>query len=232
MLPFAAILPTYCDRSSFFAAILHPSLRASCDPAEWSRTSDAKAFFSSYLRDKSHQHVTSLASAALGGLNWLFFPITARQKGDGTDNNTDDLQVIFERLALRDAMFCRPTRAGEFAGMGAADFVRNLFLGSFEEDRAVELYKELWLPMEAAAARQAGGAGGGMAEVLETMLDAYLKGKGRGGEGREGKDPHFSERFLGGPIYSRFKEHLAGAGEREDEVLRDLNAFALSHFGK
>jgi len=92
--------------------------------------------------------LASLANAVLFGLQWLLFPITIQGNADGTE----DLQVIFERLAQRDATFCKPHRATEFADMGAADFVRNSFR---DEATAVSVYKARWLPMEQAAATYA-----------------------------------------------------------------------------
>jgi len=73
--------------------------------------------------------LNSLADVVLHKLEWLFFPISVN--GVFEDDGTEDLQLIFERLAIRDATFCKPSRATEFASMGAADFVRNLLLGSF-----------------------------------------------------------------------------------------------------
>ena len=64
--------------------------------------------------------------------------------------------------------------------MGAADFVRNLLLGSFpNEADAIRAYKTHWLPIEKAAARAAEAKQNGVASHLEGVLDAFLKAQPR-----------------------------------------------------
>jgi hypothetical protein len=77
------------------------------------------------LQSRNDEELRALATAMLGGLQWLYFPITISSNSNSTDG-TDDLAIIFERLAQRDATCCRPHRRSEYADMGAADFVRNL----------------------------------------------------------------------------------------------------------
>ena len=91
----------------------------------WRRPSEAKAYFLQELQARNDEELRALTAALLGGLQWLFFPITMSSSSNSNDG-TEDLAVIFERLAQRDATCCRPHRRSEYADMGAADFVRNL----------------------------------------------------------------------------------------------------------
>lgn len=155
-LSFAAVVPTYCDRASFYVATLPPDLAPagiSCSQSNpstrcssgnssmhevhgggakrlqqsvaWRRPAEAKAYFLQELQSRNDEELRALATAMLGGLQWLYFPITISSNSNSTDG-TDDLAIIFERLAQRDATCCRPHRRSEYADMGAADFVRNL----------------------------------------------------------------------------------------------------------
>jgi hypothetical protein len=144
-------------------------------------------------------------------LQWLFFPVSA---GDDYGDGTDNLNIIYERLAERDAVLCKPSRDTEYACMGAADFIRNLLLGSFRHEcDAIYMYKQYWLPIE-----QAGGEAArrsctsGVAVFLETMLDAFLLAQ-----------PEKTEEELtaslvprvGGQLYSRFRRWVSAAMQVE-----------------
>lgn len=207
-LRFAALVPTFCDRAAFFAAILPlvpgaiAGYRAAGGATSGTRPLDAKRFFMNALRSRTPVQWQALVEAVLHKLSWLFFPIATKGSLDVADDDdgTRDLQVVFERLAQRDATWCKPSRASEYCGMGAADFVRNLLLGSFRrERRAVEVYKLLWLPIEQLATRAAapgycgggaaaglggldGGGGGSVANALEAMLDAFLSAEKGGAD--------------------------------------------------
>ena len=108
------------------------------------------------------EDLKKLASAVMKKFEWLYFPLSVDDK---KEDGTADLNVIFERLALREAMFCRPPSAGMYQTMEAADFVRNLLLGGFgDEGEAIEAYINFWLPVE----RKADGVGGdGAGKVME-----------------------------------------------------------------
>jgi hypothetical protein len=140
-LSFAAVVPTYCDRASFYAATLPPALAAvpaglsgeGVVASAWRRPAEAKAYFVCELQPRGDAELNALATAVLQKLEWLFFPITlgpTSSQGQIAADGTADLGVVFERLAQRDATWCRPHRATEYADMGAADFVRNLVSAS------------------------------------------------------------------------------------------------------
>jgi len=168
-----------------------------------------------------------------------------RSMSGNRQDGTDDLQVIYERLAVRDATFCKPQRATEFASMGAADFVRNLLLGSFRSEAdAIEMYKNHWLPLEqAAAAASVRRRNSNIAEILETMLSKFLKV-----QPETTTVPKLSvTAVVGGQLYPRFRKWLAAAlnvdvsavsGEVEADalerktatLLRRLQAFAVEFF--
>lgn len=87
-----------------------------------------------------------LTRALLDGIDMLYFPIDVDR---GFDDGTDDTQVVYERLAIRDATYCNPTRKTECHSMDGTDMIRNLFLGSFgTSDPKTVFYETLWLPLE------------------------------------------------------------------------------------
>jgi len=238
-LPFAALVPTYCDRAAYFAAVLPPIADATAE-AEWQRPMEAKRFFLEQLLLLNVTCLQQLAEAVLEKLKFLHFPIEVdSERADGTE----DLHVIYERLAQRDATFCKPLmRDGEGASMGAADFVRNLLLGSFQrEETAVDLYKRHWLPIEQAAAEAAKQSRfSDVASFLEEMLEAFLAVQPEQCDGGLALPT-----TVGGTLYARFRRWLgaaissaampaerAGFNENEwqtMEVLKRLNDFAVPH---
>lgn len=243
-LDFAALIPTYCDRSSYFAAVLPPRSLAKAAAGEWQRPMEAKLYFFEEIMAYSADRLQALADVVLHKLEWLFFPICV---WDGHRDGTEDLNIIYERLALRDATFCKPTRDTEFASMGSADFVRNLLLGSFHcEPDAIEMYKRHWLPIEKAAAEAARQSHtSGVAAILERMLDAFLKAQPEESLGPAA----LHSGAVGGQIYARFRrwfaaaipqvdtesEDLCGSELEGDELktvalLKRLQGFAIPHF--
>lgn len=259
-LDFAVLVPTYCDRASFFGAILPQEPRLCCTVeqsehsttrpsrtaassgggtrpdlfATWQRPLEAKRWFLAEIvsRKLSLADLANLQQAILQGFEWLFFPLDMR----GRDDGTEDLQVVYERLALRDAIFCRPQRSSEFADMGSADFIRNFLLGGFASEAAsVALYKRYWVPIEergferAVAVAETGsakeGAGANVGEVLESTFGAFLAAQpesfsaeaahGVGGPG------------VGGLLYARFRSWVMAASESESVLVglfNDLDA--------
>lgn len=243
-LDFAALVPTYCDRAAYFASILHPGVGATVTSAQWQRPLEAKAYFVDKLKACSLDHLACLADAVLHKLEWLFFPISTNGKHN---DGTEDLQVIFERLAVRDATWCKPQRATEFASMGAADFIRNLLLGSFRtEEDAIRMYKLKWLPIEqAAAAASIRNKSSDISEVLDSMLGAFLKAQPET-DAAQSRQTQLLQ--IGGELYPRFRKWLGAAlaaapsigtqpcdddstiQERKTELLLDrLHAFALEY---
>eukprot|EP00927_Polykrikos_kofoidii_P006468 TRINITY_DN12616_c0_g4_i1.p1 TRINITY_DN12616_c0_g4~~TRINITY_DN12616_c0_g4_i1.p1 ORF type:complete len:489 (+),score=85.96 TRINITY_DN12616_c0_g4_i1:205-1671(+) len=241
-LDFAALVPTYCDRASYFAAILPPCAKAIAAVGEWQRPLEAKQFFLDQVIDYDIETLRALADAVLHKLEWLFFPICL---WDGHRDGTEDLHIIYERLAERDAMFCKPSRTTEYASMGAADFVRNLLLGSFRQEAdAIGIYKQYWLPIEQAAADAARqNQMSNIAVFLEKMLDAFLSVQPEQPRGRVVKPPT----GIGGLLYSRFRRWLTVAMDHENtgqenavdinderdlkttELLIRLHDFAIPH---
>lgn len=236
VLPFACLVPTYCDRASYYEAILPPRVDALTATIETglqiqTRPLKAKQFFVDSLSKKPKSELEKLTTAILFSLEWLFFPINmSNHHKDGTE----DLQVIYERLALRDAMFCRPQRKNEHADMGAADFVRNLMLGSFStEEEAITVYKAHWLPIELAAAAVVDQQG--IADVLESMLTAFLDAQPKALQ----PDTDLNIQMIGGQLYARFRAWVSKVttalppkeGENTYVVLLiQLKEFALQHY--
>mmetsp|Transcript_14090 Transcript_14090/g.42624 ORF Transcript_14090/g.42624 Transcript_14090/m.42624 type:complete len:134 (+) Transcript_14090:850-1251(+) len=127
--------------------------------------------------------------------------------------------------------------------MGAADFVRNLVLGSFEREAdAVREYESAWLPqVEAPAAAAAAAQARSVASVLEAFFGAFLASEGLVSSGKE---PHANDHALtSGPLYPRFRawwqaaldDHLASSPDADHEriaalLLARLAAFARHYF--
>jgi hypothetical protein len=85
-------------------------------------------------------------SSLLDGVDMLCFPIDVSR---GYQDGTEDPTVIYERLAVRDATFCKPQRSTEYAAMDGSDMIRNLLLGNFDSRTAkTNFYVTVWLPIE------------------------------------------------------------------------------------
>lgn len=176
-LPFARLVPTFCDRWSYYSAILPSSSTtvdnvleaSSSSDSSWHRPLAAKRFFLSKLQQdfSSPTQLSNVLTCVLDGLTMLYFPVDVNQ---GYNDGTEDLMVIYERLALRDATFCKPRREEEYLSMDGVDMIRNLLLGSFREQTdALEFYKDYWLPIEKLTSEQSYGRS--IKEVLEAFLD-------------------------------------------------------------
>merc|ERR1712107_18260 len=80
-LEFAALVPTYCDRASYFAAVLPPFWKNNASKGstgEWQRPWEAKMHFLERLQQLSETQCISLADVILNKLEWLFFPISVK----------------------------------------------------------------------------------------------------------------------------------------------------------
>lgn len=237
-LDFAALVPTYCDRASYFAAILPHRAAAAVALGEWQRPMEAKLYFFDEVAAFSADSLCALADAVLHKLEWLFFPISL---GDGHRDGTEDLNIIFERLAERDATWCKPSRDTEYASMGSADFIRNLCLGSFHHEAdAISMYKQHWLPIEQAASEAARrNCTSTVAAFMEGMLDAFLLIQPEQPKQQlAASTPSLVPGTVGGQLYARFRRWLSAAMEAEGPedgelraaaLLRRLQAFALQH---
>lgn len=204
-LPFARLIPTFCDRWAYYMAILPSKLNDNSDsklPTPLPRPLQAKQFFLEALQKdyNTFPKLTKLLRGVLDGLTMLYFPVDIdKNQKDGTD----DLMVIYERLALRDAAFCKPTRSQEYQSMDGSDMIRNLLLGSFvSESDALEYYKEYWLPLE--RARSTTTANGNMVGVLQAFLEAQ---KGQGNDDND--NAAVSGGVIGGQIYAEFQAWFA-----------------------
>lgn len=244
-LDFAALVPTYCDRASFFAATLPPRAEVLPGSGSWRRPMEGKQYFLQRIQGESTEHLVAVCDVVLHKLQWLFFPISLN---DGHEDGTENLQVIFERLALRDATFCKPHRATEYANMGAADFVRNLLLGSFEQEcEAIRMYKTHWLPIEQGAAASADlKRSSGVAEILEGMLDSFLNAQPE--HMQKSCVAASTSKGIGGELYARFRKwliaalaegdptgappHSSDVERKTEELLTRLKDFALTHFAR
>lgn len=248
-LRFAALIPTYCDRASYFAAILPPTANTSYTLAQpesaWMRPLQAKQFFAKAVRKHTISQLRVLCDAILSKFTWLFFPI--RVEGE-------NLNVVFERLAQRDATWCRPHRNDEFVSLGPADFIRNLMLGSFlSEENAVAMYKCHWLPIEEAAAIAAATTRAPAEALLEQMFHAFVDSEerrlqmGRNESAARGPDPAASlgtfqstlapqalaKHYVGGQLYARFRAWVtawASSGPKVEGVgsNRDTEATSIA----
>jgi len=161
-LEFCRLIPTYCDRASYLAAILPPwapqsqrFLGETYNP-RWHRPLLAKQHFARKIRSTMLSGSASqsqpiymlqkLLGLLLDGIDILYFPIDIHR---GFDDGTEDTQVIYERLAIRDATWCKPRRDTECQSMSAVDLIRNLLLGSFRTtEEKTHFYDTLWLPLE------------------------------------------------------------------------------------
>ena len=200
-LPFARLIPTFCDRLAYYTAVL-PSSYSTTSSSDTSqvlpRPLQAKRFFLKHIqRDHFTQpKLTKLLRGVLDGLTMLYFPVDVdTQQNDGTD----DMMVIYERLALRDATFCKPTRKEEYQSMDGSDMVRNLLLGSFMDDTgSADYYKECWLPLEQEVARHG--------RTVPEVLRAFLKAQN---DGPIGESTRTKAGYIGGQVYADFQTWFA-----------------------
>ena len=204
VLPFARLIPTYCDRQSYFEAILPLSTNMSIATTRlsstWHVTLEAKQYFMKMLRvhASSMSALISALRGVLDSVTMLNFPVDTSH---GRDDGTEDLMVVYERLALRDAIWCKPQRKTEYMSMNGADMIRNLLLGSFQDQaEAVRFYKECWLPLEKQTAERSD------AKSLEEVLKDFLH-KQNTAETGESENTVKSQQpgTIGGQIYADFQ---------------------------
>lgn len=125
----------------------------------------------------------------------LYFPIDIDK---GAQDGTDDLMVVYERLALRDATFTKPSRKSEYLSMSGVDMIRNLLLGSFvDSDDSIGFYKQYWLPIEQLADTASHSTRRKFEEVMQDIFEAFLASKEYGEDLCPG--------FVGGKIYAEFQ---------------------------
>jgi len=237
-LEFCRLIPTFCDRNAYLAAILPPSapqvqvfLAQSYNP-KWHRPLLAKQHYARKIRSllcssdsKDDFYVLNkLTRSLLDNVDMLHFPIDVDR---GYVDGTEDTQVIYERLAIRDATWCKPSRSTEYQSMDGTDMIRNLCLGSFESAQQKEtFYQSLWLPLERLVIQQDEISGydcdnnnkSHEEKSLETILWAFL-------------DHHQSSTtpmplanttgVIGGSIYREFESFMAADFEDWREAQSD-----------
>ena len=176
-LTLGAISPTYLDRANFYEAVFPKPFRASLERVHFfgNRPIEAKEYFLSKLRefilvpqttpDSILQRCSTLVESVLS-CRWLYFPLR-----DGTE----DLSVIFQRLARHD----RGARPRQVEGVDTdeSDLVRSLLLGSFRcEADALEMYQKRWLCIERAAQSAAHAATQALEVTfyLNTILQEFI----------------------------------------------------------
>ena len=143
------------------------------------------------------------------------------------EDGTANLNLIFERLALREAMFCRPPKMSMYATMEACDFVRNLLLGGFgDEDEAKEVYRTYWLPVERKADEVGRREGVDPGKVMENLLTAFLSHQKIADRKRDALDT-----MIGGNLYALFRDFALRAQQEEGtsslQMIVDVNEYSM-----
>ena len=190
-LDFCRLVPTFCDRSAYLAAILPPHapqvqrfMKDTHNP-NWHRPLLAKQHFCNKIasllessKTKSSrtplQILKNLTGLLLDGIDMLYFPIDVNK---GYQDGTEDTQVIYERLAIRDATWCKPRRKREGHSMAGTDMIRNLLLGSFStSSQKTHFYETYWLPFERMfqTRMETDDGDDNGEESLKTILRAFL----------------------------------------------------------
>ncbi len=222
-LEFCRLVPTFCDRSSYIAAILPPTapqvpkfMAETYNPG-WHRPLLAKKHFAdkiaSLLQSQSSrspfatlEHITNLL---LDGLDVLYFPIDVNR---GYQDGTEDTQVIYERLAIRDATWCKPRRKSEYHSMDGTDMIRNLCLGSFQGKASKStFYERYWLPLERMFQTTADESSDGEnEESLNAFFRAFLQDPSTTtAYSAATPDGLSGPRVIGGQIYKDFEIWMA-----------------------
>jgi hypothetical protein len=142
---------------------------------------DAKAYFTQRLREKimdsqlSQEVILERYAEVVDSVlscKWVYFPLSL---GQGATDGTDDLCIIFQRLARHGRGF-RP-RPAEGVDIGEGDLVRSLLLGSFRnETDAISMYQKHWMVVEQAAQATALAVGrpNEIGLQLENLLHRFI----------------------------------------------------------
>lgn len=229
-LEFCRLIPTFCDRSSYLAAILPSSASQvqtflkECYNPKWHRPLLAKKHFENniaalLLKSSSSRSpfatLKYLTSQLLDGLDILYFPIDVDH---GFRDGTEDTQVIYERLAIRDATWCKPRRTSEYHSMDGTDMIRNLVLGSFQgKVSKTAFYETYWLPLERMFQTRLDEE-----ESLNAFFVAFLDATAPlSAESTNGG-------VIGGRIYKDFEIWMAGDFERWQQQQKLSNGLVLA----
>jgi len=256
-LDFCRLVPTFCDRSAYLAAILpHHAPQVQCFMKEtynpkWHRPLLAKQHFRNKIalllessETKSSptplQILEKLTGLLLDGIDMLYFPIDVHK---GYQDGTEDSQVIYERLAIRDATWCKPRRKWEGHSMDGTDMIRNLFLGSFSRSpQKTHFYETYWLPFERMfqTTMEATNDEGNGEESLNIVLRAFLD-ESQSSLVISAASPSSRPSVIGGRLYRDFEEWMARdfqrwrqqgatAHDKKEECMRSstVNSSALA----
>jgi len=220
-LNFAKLIPTYCDRWSYYSAILPKHLQISNrlmvqdNDTAFRRPLVAKDYYDAVLCTFSNGELLNLLDGIYHKLTMLLFPM---EFATGRDDATQDPMVVYERLAIRDATFCTPRRSDEHVTMSGLDMIRNAMLGTFEQEAdAMKFYQSYWLPMEQMAATFVGDKNTGTTVVdddhhqdhpqqeedrnnMQSMMRAFLDQ-----ESLDHEEEKLEEGTVGGLLYVRFQ---------------------------
>jgi len=206
------VSPTYFDRQAFAVAILPEKFRPKTKITGPDQTLQAKRFFVRLLQGEGVGRVLRLKTfatpseaprkedperfvrglellldALLTKLNTLYFGVDLSE-----GRPTEQLQIVFERLAAHNNTWEKPRRASEGVKMSPVSFIRNLVLSCFpKEEDAIKVYKEKWLGLEVAAGKRD--------ELVEEFFTAFLNSASP----QSKKQSTFGN--LGGGLYARFR---------------------------
>jgi len=232
---FCVVVPTYFDRQAFCYAVLPASVRPKNVCIQGTkRPLECKKWFKDCLMTKKmndtltfNSKISSTVSdgdrfveglgilfEALLKFSVLYFGIdVSNARADGTD----DLRVIFERLAVQNSTWNKPTRSSEGIAMSGVSFIRNIILACFsKETTAIVVYKKRWITLESKIIK--------LGVSLEVFFETFLK-KVCGLNNSQ-------DRIVGGVLYSRFRdwfERQIGKIDMEGDavkVLCNLHDFA------
>jgi len=133
--------PTYHDQEPFYTAL------EGKNPSGDSNVTNAMFWFQSWLSELTLDETKALSKKLLDHCSIMEFNIP-------TGANSENLQVVYERLAIRSVgiasmMFI----ANPGINNGVLDLTRNLFLSYYGESEAVDIYHSHWMPLEVQVAK-------------------------------------------------------------------------------
>mmetsp|Transcript_106 Transcript_106/g.145 ORF Transcript_106/g.145 Transcript_106/m.145 type:complete len:181 (+) Transcript_106:398-940(+) len=123
-------------------------------------------------------------------------------------------------------MFCRPPKVSMYATMAACDFIRNLLLGSFgDEKEAIKVYERYWLAVERKADEVGKRENVDPGQVMENVLTAFLTHERVADRKRDTLDT-----MIGGNLYALFRDwalRVQQEGISNLEMIEIVNKYAM-----
>jgi len=236
VVPFAKLIPAYCDRWSYYSAILPPHWniqnRLEASAAEtWHRPLEAKKYFDATVSTFSNQEIWQLYKGVMDNLTMALFVVDF----DGGNIAVGSEQDPVERLVLRDAAFSISESDGYFNMNHGLAMIRNNLLGAFgEQAQALEFYRSYWLPLErmvassSTACTTTEGPQKREERFMASMMNAFLDQEFQSLNAEEEKIEEGTEG--GGLLYARFllwQDMVAITTKKQGEVIL---AFAQGYF--